>query len=209
MIELGKYPYILNTGKLRDFIEKIPKMGIPPKVNTNTLPTLGFKSPNDRPIVPILKFIDFLDSSGTPSQNYKDFRDSKKAGAIMASALRKAYNELFELYPNACEKDDQSLKDFFAPTTEGGEQVVTSTASTFKVLCTFADFKAVSPEGRGAEKGGEKGTIGGEVKLPLPMPAGVTINLNIQLALPATEDASVYDKIFKALKEHLLSRETD
>jgi hypothetical protein len=30
------------------------------------------------------------------NQNYKDFRDSKKAGAIMASSLREAYSELFE-----------------------------------------------------------------------------------------------------------------
>jgi hypothetical protein len=91
---MGKYPYILVTGKLREFFEKIPKMGVPPKINSNTLSTLGFKSTNDRPIVPILRFVDFIDSNGTPNQNYRDFRDSKKAGAIMASALRKAYSEL-------------------------------------------------------------------------------------------------------------------
>lgn len=206
MIELGKYPYILNTGRLREFIEKIPKIGVPPKVNTNTLPTLGFKSTNDRPIVRILKFIDFTDASGTPNQNYKDFRDSKRAGVIMASALRKTYSELFELYENACEKDDQSLKDFFAATTDAGEQVVLQTVATFKVLCSFAELKEVIKEEKG--KGEEqRGKAKGEEEKGVQMPTGVTINLNIQLALPATEDAKVYENIFKALRDNLLARD--
>jgi len=123
----------------------------------------------------------------------------------MANALRKAYSELFEIYPEAYNKDDKSLKDFFAPTTEAGEAVVVQTAATFKILCSFADFKAAPEEGeRKREKIEEKI----EERRPMPqIPAGVTINLNIQLALPATDDATVYDKIFKALKENLLSRE--
>jgi hypothetical protein len=141
---MGKYPYTTSASRFREFLEKIPKMGVPPKINTNTLPTLGFKSTNDRPIVPILKFINFLDSSGTPNQNYKDFRDSSKAGEIMATELKRAYADLFDIYEDACEQGDQTLKDFFAPTTEGGERVVQSTVSTFKVLCSFADFKAVT-----------------------------------------------------------------
>jgi hypothetical protein len=204
VIELGKYPYISNIGRLREFFEKIPKIGVPPKVNTRTLPTLGFKSTNDRPIVPILKFIDFIDASGTPTQNYREFRDSKKAGAIMASVLRKAYSELFELYESACEKDDQSLKDFFAPTTTAGEPVVVQTVATFKVLCGFADFKAILKEEKGEEK---RGKAKGEEERGGQMPAGVTINVNIQLALPATEDAKVYENIFKALKDNLLTRD--
>jgi len=204
---LGKYPYILNTGRLKSFVEKIPKIGIPAKINTSTLPTLGFKSTNDRPIASILQFIDFIDSNGVPNQNYKDFRDSSKARTVMASAIRKAYSELFDLYPDAYEKDNQSLKDFFAPTTEAGEQVIQRTVDTFKTLCSFADFKAVPSERKAREEEEGKGKAEGEGKPLAPMPTGVTINLNIQLALPATEDASVYDKIFKALKEHLLSRD--
>ncbi len=200
---MGKYPYIMNTGSLKDFIAKIPKMGVPQKINTNTLPSLGFKSSNDRPIVGILQFIGFIDASGAPNQEYKDFRDSKKAGPIMASALKKAYSELFELYPDACDKDDQSLKDFFGPTTEGGEQVVTATANTLKILCGFADFKASAVQ---TEKTEEPKGIPEQHKQTYSSP-GVVINLNIQLALPATEDAKVYENIFKALRDNLLTRD--
>jgi hypothetical protein len=112
-----------------------------------------------------------------------------------------------ELYENACEKDDQSLKDFFAPTTEGGELVVTSTVNTFKALCNFADFKAVIKEEKGKGEEEHKGKTGGEEVKGAPTTAGLTINLNIQLTLPATEDAKVYENIFKALRDNLLSRD--
>jgi len=200
-----KYPYILNTGRLKKFIEMIPKIGVPPKITQPNLPTLGFKSANDRPIVTILRFINFIDANNVPTEDYRAFRDSSKAGTIMATALKKAYAELFEIYPDAYDKDDESLKNFFAPTTDAGEQVVMQTVTTFKALCSFANFKAIPKE---EEKKREEGEEKIEERKQIPqIPAGVTINLNIQLALPATDDATVYDRIFKALKENLLSRE--
>jgi hypothetical protein len=207
VIQLGKYPYIHNTGSLKKFLDMIPKIGTPPKVTQPNLPTLGFKSTADRPIVPILKFIGFLNEENEPTQTYRDFKVANKAGAVMASALRKAYADLFEIYPDAYDKDDKTLKDFFTPTTDAGEQLVIQTVATFKVLCSFADFKAIIAEGEGEKEGEKKVKAEEEAKHTPPMPTGVTINLNIQLALPATEDASVYDKIFKALKDHLLSRD--
>jgi len=95
------------------------------------------------------------------------------------------------------------LRDFFSGTTDAGEAILRLTVETFKTLCKFADFKAVPVE-KEAEKEAKKKVV--EVaKMTAQMPTGVTINLNIQLTLPATEDATVYDKIFKALKENLLS----
>jgi hypothetical protein len=43
------------------------------------------------------------------------------------------------------------------------------------------------------------------VQLPLAKEGGVTVNVNIRLELPATQDADVYDKIFESLKKHILS----
>ena len=183
----------------------IPKMGVPQKITQPNLPMYGFKSVNDRPIVAILQFIGFLNDKNEPTQDYKDFRTPNKAKSIMASAIKKAYSDLFELYPDAYEKDDESLKNFFTPTTEAGEQVINDTVATFKTLCSFADFKAITEEGVEAEREEAKQEKR-EAKIP-PMPSGITINLNIQLALPATEDAKVYENIFKALRDNLLTRD--
>jgi hypothetical protein len=208
VIELGKYPYILNTGSLKRFLDNIPKIGTPAKITQPGLPSLGFKSTADRPIVKILKFIDFLSEKNEPTDAYRDFKVSSKAGSVMAEALKKAYADLFEIYPDACDKNDQTLKDFFTPTTDAGEQVVNQTVATFKVLCGYAHFKTTTEEQEGESKGEEiKGQEEGEEKPKPPVAQGVTLNVNIQITLPVTDDASVYDKIFKAIKNNILTRE--
>ena len=204
---MGKYPYILNTGSLKKFLENIPKIGTPAKITQSDLPQLGFKSSADRPIVSILKFIEFIDEANVPTQHYKDFKVTSKTEAVMESALRKAYGDLFEIYPDAFERDDKSLRDFFTPTTDAGEQVVTQTVATFKVLCGFANFKAVIEEEKGKGEEEHKDKARDREGKTSQMTAGLTINLNIQLALPATEDAKVYENIFKALKDNLLARD--
>jgi hypothetical protein len=120
----------------------------------------------------------------------------------MANAVKKAYSELFMMYPDAYKKDDETLKNFFRPTMKAGEQVVERMVDTFKVLCSFADFEAI-PTSEGEVKEHEKIE---KMKGVEALPSGITLNLNIQIVLPTTDDASVYDKIFKALKEHILSR---
>jgi hypothetical protein len=202
---MGDYPYILNTGKLKSFLDSISKIGVPDKINTQTLPKLGYKSTHDRPIVKILRFIDFVDANGVPNQNYINFRDTSKAKVVMANAIKKAYSELFKMYPDAHKKDDETLKNFFRPTTKAGEQVIDRMVDTFKVLCSFADFEAITTTESKAEEYAKMEKL--EVKGVRELPSGITLNLNIQLVLPTTDDASVYDKIFKALKDHLLSRD--
>jgi hypothetical protein len=204
VINLGKYPYILTTGSLKKFLENIPKIGTPPKITQPILPSLGFKSTADRPIVKILSFIGFINENHEPTEAYRDFKVATKAGSVMAEALRKA--DLFQIYPDACQQDDKALKDFFTSTTDAGEQVVMRTVDTFKVLCSFAEFKAISVEEKreGEEK---KGQGEGEEKLKPSVATGFALNVNIQITLPLTDDASVYDKIFKAIKDNLVSRD--
>lgn len=201
---MGKYPYTLKISSLEKLLKEIPSMGVPSKINTATLPTIGYKAKNDRSLSAILKFIDFLDTKGVPTKNYRDFRNNLVSRSVMAKAIRTSYADLFSLYPDANEKDDTALRDFFSGTTDAGDMVKRMTAEVFKVLCKFADFKKTSVTPPLVET--EKKVID-MVKTTTQMPTGITINLNIQLTLPATEDATIYDKIFKALKENVLSRD--
>jgi len=208
MTKLSKYPYTVKVSSLKKFLQDIPLMGVPDKITTRTLPTLGYKSSTDRYLPAILKFIDFLDASGVPTKNYKDFRNKQISKSVMANAVKTAYADLFKLYPDAYNKDFTALRDFFSGTTDAGEKVLKLTVETFKALCEFADFEAVPVEGKAKiEEGEVKEKTAEEGKAIPPLPSGVTINVNIQLTLPATDDASVYDKIFKALKDNLLSRD--
>ena len=112
----------------------MPSSGVPKKVTQEHLVTLGFKSNNHRPIRPILRFIGFLDNDGAPLERYRQFRDTRKSGAVMAQALRDAYSEPLDLYPDAYRKDDEALLNFFRGKTDLGDRALSAAVATFKVL---------------------------------------------------------------------------
>lgn len=199
------YPYINNTGRLREFLQKIrnKEIGIPAKLNTKTLPALGFKSSFDRPIIKILKFIDFLNSDGTPTEHITIFRTSEY-GKVMARNLKEAYADLFELYTDAQKRSIEELIDFFSTKTTAGKQVLNYTVSTFNVLCEFAEFEALSDVE--VPPAAEEITV--TVKKP-PIDPGISqfpLNINVEIKLPITENVEVYDKIFEALRRHLIDK---
>lgn len=194
-----EYPYTNVTGKLKKFLEQISSIRVPSKVDPKYLSSIGFKSSNDPTIITVLKFIGFLDVGGAPTQAYRQFRSKDTAGGVMAESLKAAYKDLFETYSNAYEKDNTTLRNYFSAHTDAGKQVLDKTVGTFKVLCEFADFEApvekitVSPK--------DEAPVSKQVSATTP--GGLTVNINIQLQLPATDDASVYDNLFSALRKHL------
>jgi len=200
------FPYLTNPASLRKFLEKIRTVGVPEKVSIAYLESLGFKSTNDRPIIPALKFLDFVDSSGTPKENWQKYRPRETAGAVLAAAIRKAYSDLFDIYPDADRKDNEALRNFFSTHTKVGEATLNLIVRTFKTLCEAADFAAEPPVMDSPETlkyAREKG-------MPVVLPgktSGPAININIQLQLQATEDARVYDNFFAAMKKHLFPSE--
>jgi hypothetical protein len=202
VIVVVKYPYIPSMPPIKRFLQSIQTMGIPEKVNQNTLPQMGFKSSNDRYIPSILKFIGFIDSSGVPTEDYKEFRKKEVSKSVMANALRRTYADLFILYPDANNKDFQPLRDFFSGTTKAGEHALGLTVQTFKTLCEFADFGAVPAQ---VEPQQTQPTPKPLVQLPITREGGVNINVNIRFELPITKDPDIYDKIFESLKKHLLA----
>ena len=202
-----EYPYVLTLNALKGFIAQIPETGIPEKLTIDELEKRGFKSKNHRPIIYLLKFLKFIDENHIPTEYWKNYRDKSRNKRVIGQAVKEAYADLFALYPNAQERDTEALKNFFSTRTTAGVQVVDKTVATFKTLCQLSDF--------GEETSVQAPTGSEEKEVPLPptkdssqvhqlskVPA---ININIQLQLPATENAEIYNKIFEALKKNLLS----
>ncbi len=196
---MGKAPYTPNPNNVKRFFKVIQEVGTPPKVNASYLPTIGFRSGNDRYLVSLAKSLGFIDSSNIPTNKWNEYKNKNKAKQVMASAIRTVYKELFDTYPNAQKRDDATLQNYFAAKhTEVGTRVAQFMVQTFKNLCEFADFGAVPV----AEPATTTDTLKETVKIPSGV-RPIEININIQLSLPATEDASIYDKLFEALKKHL------
>jgi len=194
-----KSPYTTNPKNVKQFFEKIQGLGIPSKVNLAYLPTIGFKSSNDRYLVGVSKTLGFTDNAGTPTATWKEYKDKNKAMQVMASAIKTTYDELFGTYPDANEIDSATLENYFSAKWGTSTQVAKLMEQTFKELCSLAVFGAVpepvSESTASAVQQVSKTTTGARP---------VTININIELSLPATENASIYDNLFAALKKHLL-----
>lgn len=148
---MTKYPYILKTGSMKNFFEKIHSVGIPDKLTQKFIYSLGFRSTNDRAIIPVLKFLKFVDDLGVPTERYRKFRNKEKSRIILGSAIKEAYSEVFKVYPDANQKDGSSLQNFFSTHTDLGERAVKSIVETFKALCSIADFDLKDVENESEE----------------------------------------------------------
>lgn len=193
-----EYPYVLVLKKLRDFMRHIQSAGVPPKIGLKYLKTAGFKSSNDERIPSVLRFLGFLDSSGTPTDIYKKYRNKTEAPYVLGNVIREAYAELFKMYSDAYQKDLEALRNFFSTHTTAGERVVTAMASTFQTICAEAKFDVL-----------EDITEKVETTVP-PQPVGSktlglqSLTINLQITLPETTNSTVYEEIFKAMKNYLL-----
>jgi Family of unknown function (DUF5343) len=208
MAEAQKYPYTTVPSKLRTLLQRAPNMGRPDKVTVAWLKQASFTSSNDPSMIPVLKFIGILQPDGRPSELWDAVRaPSQERRAQLADAIRRAYADLFALYPDAHRKDGEALRNFFRAQTSGGEQVQRLLVQTFQALTEFADFDAEVPEEAITGDGGSRPTAAARqarrerVGTDIP---GLTLNVNLQLQLPATSDGDVYEKLFGAMRKHLM-----
>ncbi|MCP8306576.1 MAG: DUF5343 domain-containing protein [archaeon] len=199
------YPYTLKPSTLEDFLKNMMPRPEPKAVTQPYLKGLGYTSSNDWVIIPILKFINFLDPKGSPTDLFRNFRDTEKSKVIMAQVLKESYADLFESFPNPCESPDQSLENFFRTATGRGGRTLAATVDVFKVLCKFADFGAPPVTIKPVPTPTPVPAPSPIVQLPITKEGGISLTVNIRLELPATQDVNVYDKIFESLKKHLLS----
>lgn len=207
MSDQQRYPYTTVPGKLRDLLRKAPDMGRPDKVTVSWLKKAGYTSSNDPSMIPVLKFVGIVGPDGRPD----DLRDSVRAPtqegrARLADAIRRAYSDLFALYPDAHRRDAEAIRNFFRANTSGGDQVQSKLVQTFQVVAEFADFDAEVPKDAVAAGGkgrqiGTRPTGTGRHVTEVP---GLTLNVNLQLQLPATSDGEVYEKLFGAMRKHLM-----
>jgi len=202
------YPYMAKTSSLDDFLRKMATRPEPSKVTQEYLRSLGYTSSSDRQIIPVLRFINFIDASGIPTDLFKSYRDTRNSKAVMAQALKESYAEFFGVYASPSQATDDDLDNFFRTKTGRGDRMLEITVAAFKTLCQSADFAApliappiilppVTPPTQPVQPG--------LIVQPPVTKEGININVNIRLELPATQDATVYDKIFESLKKHLLT----
>lgn len=215
--------YLIATKNLPAILDAIKTARAPDKFALRFLEDLGFKSTNDRLIIPLLKALQFIDDNGAPTQRYFDFLDESQSAHVLADGIRDAYEDLYRINKRAHMLTKAALVGKLKSLTEGkkSEAVIQNMARTFLALSKLADFsdekpvhvtaKPVSPSTDGEQPSDQvdETVKPAEAKdtLVLQKPTARLIDAvtyRIEIVLPPVRDKAVYDAIFRSLKEHLL-----
>ena len=203
--------YVQVYGQLPQVFSRIAEAQAPDSFTVQYLKDLGFGSSNYRAVIPLLKSLGFLSAEGTPTNRYRDYRNSARSREIMGAALRDAYGDLFTIKAHPTEADRPLIEGKFKSVHNVSPNVAKLMAATFYALLDLADLDGVAgvaakdepvePEAETPATAIEK-----PAKTPADPPrhAAATLHYNIQIHLPATKDVEVFNSIFKALKEHLI-----
>jgi hypothetical protein len=201
---MGDFAYTVVPGKLRMLLSKIRTVGVPPKVTIQWLKTIGFSSSDDKSLIGVLKFINFIDASGVPTQRWVEYRGSKYKN-VLGDAVRQGYSDLFAVYPDANQRTQSELDHVFSTSSSGGKQVITKTIQTFKALVEDAEFSAESetnlhmaagplhtPPARRQETGGKQED-----------PTGPALHIDIQIHISPEASPEQIDQVFASMAKHV------
>ncbi|MEL4861339.1 DUF5343 domain-containing protein [Pseudoflavonifractor phocaeensis] len=131
-------------------------------------------------------------------------RDKTTYKKIVAARIRELYSELFTINVEIYKDNEANIKGAISRVTGGDEDSVKRVYSTFKALCNIADFSQSSIESTPAEMPVQEQVVTSPQVTVAPSPKSTEFHYNIQIHLPATTDISVYNAIFKSLKDNLM-----
>lgn len=205
------YPAFMNaTGTITKILEKIKVAATPDRFTQDYLATeLGFPGGGAKAFISLAKKLGLLASDGTPSDLYKQFRNTnhKISKAAMAKAIKTAYADVYSRNEYAHSLDKKDLEGLIVEMTglEKGSPTIRAICGTFDALKAFADFKAKPSE---EEFEATISTVNTETQGNGEGVEDLKLNLSytINLVLPKTDDVAVFNAIFKSLRENLLKK---
>lgn len=211
----GTIPALISTNVISRLLDSIKKTGVPEKVDRTYLKSIGFASTNDLSLIPLFKSLGFLDSSGKPTEIFRDYRAKgpDDANKVLGDAIKACYSQLFSVYPDAYRKDDEALTTWFRANIDKGEATQTRALKTFKTLCSHASFDEMSapaeapPRDEITSNGAATKTVAADLSQQVRSYATPDVTINITLQIAATNDATIYDKFFMSMRKHLFTND--
>lgn len=210
----AEIPYMNAPGSIGKILEKIKEASTPETFSQDFLQTkLGFKGGNYLTFIPWAKKAGLVNSDGTPTNLYKQFRNPTTSPKSLATAIKQAYAEIFSRNEYANELDKKAFKGLVMEATGEAHdsKKVENIVSTFFNAKALADF-----ESKGETKTEEQPKSNEpESKIQEPSsqtpptqthkPKTIGLSYTINLVLPKTDDPAIFNAIFKSLKENLLN----
>jgi hypothetical protein len=220
-----RHPYITTPGYLAKVINQF-RRSFPQTVKAETLKKLGFAPKNESYVLNVLRFLEFIDQEGNRTElasRVFSLHDDSAFSQEFANIVMAAYKDLFELHgEDTWRLDRDALISFFRTSDATTEVVGKKQATTFQQLAGFAGYAEVPEPRTGTAKPSavttKKRTPKPKPLLatgPVPSPASPSgpekqierfgLTVRIEINLPADGDQETYDRIFRSIRENLLS----
>ncbi|PKO69317.1 MAG: hypothetical protein CVU22_04990 [Betaproteobacteria bacterium HGW-Betaproteobacteria-16] len=203
------YPYTIANKQIEPMLTRIRTAARPERMNRELLNTWGFTASNDRAIVSVLKGLGFVADGGSPTDLYDRLRDPSDWKYVLGERIRILYSDLYSIDPNIHAQPDTEVRSAILRLTGKDEETSRRYYLTFKTLAGLANFGSKAGDKRSE---GAPPTTAAAPPQAAPPPAlhaeepkrrKSEYHYNIQIHLPVTSDISVYNAIFKSLKDNL------
>jgi hypothetical protein len=191
------FKYAYRANQIVDVLKKIADTGRPDALTLGYMQkTWLLKDAQYSAVLDLLKDMKFLDGN-KPTALYGEYQNREKSKRALAKGIQNAYPELFKAYPNAYNMPNETLTGYFKQQTGSDDSVITKTLTTFKKLCSLADFDGIVANAIQNQQIVTQTENNGQIPIPITM--------NIQIAIPADATAEQYDKIFSSIKKNLIN----
>ncbi len=222
-----RHPYMSGSGGLVQAVSHLRK-AFPAQVTAETLKKLGIAPNNETYVLNILRFTKVLDDEGKKTSKANSVftkHDDAEFQKGFGEMVEAAYSDLFALHgKDAWTLPNDKLISYFRGTDHTSAVVGQRQAGTFQALAGLSghgeapSVKAVAPTRRTEKKPVEPATARKAAALrPSDAGAGLPatkastsamgLTVRIEINLPVAPDQETYDRIFKSIRENLLSGE--
>lgn len=199
------FRYVYAAAHMTKTLEKIQKTGRPDKLNFPYMrDTWLLKNAQYGAIIDVLKDMGFIDSSGVPTELYAEYQNPAIAKKALARGIKMAYPELFKAYPQAYSMSRAELEGYFKQQTGKAGSTLGMMVTTFRTLCSSAQFLAVD----GAVVEESRTYVNEEIReeeVGVKVNPNVCINIEIHISPEMTDEK--IETVFKNMKRYLLTNE--
>lgn len=202
---MAEYSYTVVPGKLKELFGKIRATGVPPKVTTKWMESIGYKSTNDRSMIAVLQQIRFIDGAGSPKEQWTRYRGANYR-QVLGEGIVEGYADLFTVYSDAYTRSSEELENYFGTRSTAGKQVISKTVSTFKALCELADFSSAAT----STNSNQTDTTQNNTSAPVPpklnqesLSFSPKLHIDIQIHISPDTTPEQIDQIFASMAKHL------
>lgn len=204
----GDLAYTPSHGVLKKFLEIASEAARPEMVNYEYLESKQLTGGSAKAVPPLLKKMNFLDSGGKPTEVYAKFQTGTSRSEAALVGLKSAFKSVFDRNRFSHTLSKEKVKDIIIEITglERSSSTLRAMMGTFDAIKSFINIEDLenknSNESQKVEvKKDQDGILGGETETS---GVGLGLRYNINVVLPDTSDITVYNAIFKSIKENLL-----